>query len=267
MSNLVASLLLNRSLRSLSRVGVVRCYHRRSGAINTWSRTPYLTTVRTGEPSLQPKAVNISSNLIISNYNSFAGVDNDDGSSWFDIGHNVFYMNEGLKSDYHGHDKVYHDNLNIGAGVCCFQFGFISGQDACRGGPCPGGGDMAGRNEFYEVGHTDHCIRNSCVQRPGGSWIHGAYAILWGCNGSLPGCAPPGRAIMSTSGNRVFRESNRSCPSDSGCDVACGMGDNVTLLSMVDFESRCGENAERSTVHPIPSAAEIDLMARRVLDL
>ena len=57
----------------------------------------------------------------------------DDGSSYYDISYNVFYLNEGLKSDYHGHGKLYHDNINIGAGAidppapsswpvrCCFQ--------------------------------------------------------------------------------------------------------------------------------------------------
>ena len=29
----------------------------------------------------------------------------DDGSSYYDISFNVFYLNEGLKSDYHGHGK------------------------------------------------------------------------------------------------------------------------------------------------------------------
>jgi hypothetical protein len=85
--------------------------------INTWDRTPYLTTLRTGQPSLLPKYNNVSHNLFISNYNSFDGIDNDDGSSYYDISSNVFYLNEGLKSDYHGHGKLYHDNINIGAGA------------------------------------------------------------------------------------------------------------------------------------------------------
>ena len=83
------------------------------GVINTWDRTPYLTTVRTGEPSLIPAYNNVTRNLFISDYNSFDGIDNDDGSSYYDISHNVFYLNEGLKSDYHGHDKRYHHNINI----------------------------------------------------------------------------------------------------------------------------------------------------------
>ena len=88
------------------------------GVINTWDRTPYLTTVRTGEPSLIPAYNNVTRNLFISDYNSFDGIDNDDGSSYvsaaasfaafsgslkdasapqYDISHNVFYLNEGLK--------------------------------------------------------------------------------------------------------------------------------------------------------------------------
>jgi hypothetical protein len=196
----------------------------------------------------------------------FAGVDTDDGSSYFDIGHNVFYLNEGLKSDYHGHDKVYHDNINIGAGVCCFQFGFISGRDACRGGACPGGGDVPGPNEFYEPEHQDQCVRNHCVQRPGGSWVHGAYAILWGCNASLPGCAPRGRAVMGMGGNTVYQESGRVCTAQSGCDVACGMGgSNNTMLSIADFQRLCGRDHGTTVVHAVPPPATLEAMARAVL--
>ena len=41
-----------------------------------------------------------------------------DGSSYYDIHHNVMYASGGLKSDYAGHDKLYHHNLNIGGGNC-----------------------------------------------------------------------------------------------------------------------------------------------------
>jgi len=237
------------------------------GVINTWDRTPYLTTVRTGEPSLIPSYNNVTRNLFISDYNSFDGIDNDDGSSYYDISHNVFYLNEGLKSDYHGHDKRYHHNINIGAGVCCFQFGFISGRDACRGGSCPNGGDVPGPEEFYEAGHTDHCFSNRCIQRPGGSWISGAYAILWGCNASLPGCAPPGKQVMEVQGNTIYREPGRPCGFESGCDVACGMGSsNTSMLSIADFESKCGR-AVGAAVRPVPSAQEIEEWSRELLSV
>jgi hypothetical protein len=59
------------------------------GVINTWDRTPYLTTIRTGTPSLLPAYNNVTENLFISNYNSFDGIDNDDGSSYYVGGHHL----------------------------------------------------------------------------------------------------------------------------------------------------------------------------------
>ena len=47
-----------------------------------------------GKPSLIPQYNNISHNFFISNYNSFDGIDNDDGSSYYDISSNVFYLND-----------------------------------------------------------------------------------------------------------------------------------------------------------------------------
>jgi hypothetical protein len=49
------------------------------GVINTWAREPFLTTIATGKPSLVPAFNNVSRNIFISNYNSFDGIDNDDG--------------------------------------------------------------------------------------------------------------------------------------------------------------------------------------------
>ena len=160
-----------------------------------------------------------------------------------------------------------HDNLNIGVGVCCFQFGFITGRDACRGGACPGRGDVPA-GEFYEAHQTDQCFRNKCIQRAGGSWVNGAYAILWGCNASLDGhgeqCAPPGKAVMQLHDNAVYRE-DRPCRFESGCDIACGMEQtNTSMLSVRDFQRKCGR-AVGTTVNPVPSAAEIERMSRALL--
>ena len=170
----------------------------------------------------------------------------------------------GLKSDYHGHGKLYHDNINIGAGVCCFQFGFITGRDACRGGPCSGG-DITGVNEFYEAGHTDQCYRNKCIQRAGGSWIHGAYGILWGCNASLPGCAPDGHAVMEMHSNQIYQEPDRPCPFPSGCDIACGEGSsNQSMMSIASFQAKC-KRGVGSVILPLPADAEIVQWSRDLL--
>ena len=211
-----------------------------------------------GKPSTTPAYTNVSLNLFISNYNSFDGIDNDDGSSYYDINHNVFYMGEGLKSDYHGHSKRYHHNINIGAGVCCFQFGFISGRAEASNVPS---------KEYYQPGHIDMCYSNQCIQRPGGSWLNGASVILWGCNSTAKQCHPPGAAMMSTFNNTVYREAARRCAFKSGCDVACGMGDsNQSMLSIAEFQRKCGQGMG-STVQPMPTAAAIVDWSGRLLDI
>ena len=99
------------------------------------------------------------------------------------------------------------------------------------------------------------------------SWIHGAYAILWGCNASIGGgsCAPPGKAVMTVHSNKIYRESGRACPFSSGCDIACGMSyTNASMLSIADFEAKCGLGTGAS-VHPVPSGDEIVKWSRTLL--
>ena len=81
------------------------------GPINSWDRQPFLTKTRTGSPSFVPLKRLIKGNLIFANYGGSQGVDNDDGSSDFLIEDNVFYMAEGLKMDYGGHDSEFTGNI------------------------------------------------------------------------------------------------------------------------------------------------------------
>uniref|UniRef100_A0A7S2S791 Right handed beta helix domain-containing protein n=1 Tax=Mucochytrium quahogii TaxID=96639 RepID=A0A7S2S791_9STRA len=78
------------------------------GPINSWDRQIFFTDLA-GFKSLPTE---ISRNFIIANYGGSQGVDNDDGSAWYNIHHNFFY-GEGLKQDYGGHDSVYDSNLNV----------------------------------------------------------------------------------------------------------------------------------------------------------
>eukprot|EP01052_Picozoa_sp_SAG31_P083321 SAG31_NODE_43463_length_267_cov_0.613095_1_plen_62_part_10 len=57
-------------------------------------------------------------------------------------------------------------------------------------------------------------LSDQIISNVGGSWIHGAYAILWGCNSSYGGgrCAPPGKAVMNVHDNKIYREAGRVCP-------------------------------------------------------
>jgi hypothetical protein len=210
-------------------------------------------------------------------------------SSYYDISYNVFYLNEGLKSDYHGHTKLYHDNINIGAAVCCFQFGFVVGKEVDDP-----------RQQYYEAGHTDHYYRNRCVQAHGGSWVNGAYAILNGCNASLAKaslakaegalatlsptaaagrasavregntvaspCAPAGKEVLNMADNIVYHET-RKCDSLSGCDIACGESTDTsksTMLSVPDFQRICNRDLG-TTVLPVPTGAEMERWSRELL--
>merc|ERR1712125_156196 len=80
------------------------------GPFNSWDRIPFLTDVRDGSPSLIPANNTIVRNFIVSNYGAGFGVDNDDTSSYYDIVSNFFYLGGGVKCDYDGHSKVFHEN-------------------------------------------------------------------------------------------------------------------------------------------------------------
>lgn len=60
-----------------------------------WDRQAYLTTVATGEPSYRPAENEIHHNFIVSDGDADGGaVDNDDGSSFYNIHHNFCIYGE-----------------------------------------------------------------------------------------------------------------------------------------------------------------------------
>jgi hypothetical protein len=114
------------------------------GPINSWDRQPFLTTFLDGTtPSFVPRVRTITRNFIFANYGASEAVDNDDGSSWFHIHHNLFYQSEGFKMDYGGHDSIFEDNLVISDPSKYSQ-------------NCVGFGD-------FEPGHGHIVRRNKCV--------------------------------------------------------------------------------------------------------
>ena len=72
------------------------------GPVNSWDRQPFLAPLRYGVPSFEPLVRHIGWNFIMINYGAAQGVDNDDGSSWFRVHHNVWYDSIGFKMDYGG---------------------------------------------------------------------------------------------------------------------------------------------------------------------
>jgi len=82
------------------------------GPFNSWDRQPYLTTVRTGEPSVFPQWRDIHHNFFLDNYSPEVNVDNDDGSAYYHTRDNfLVYGGMGMKTDFGGHDNHHFGNI------------------------------------------------------------------------------------------------------------------------------------------------------------
>ena len=62
------------------------------GVFNSWGRNQYITTERTGKPSIVPAENRFSQNFIISNYSSIFPFDHDDGAE------NAFFFELAFKT-------------------------------------------------------------------------------------------------------------------------------------------------------------------------
>ena len=60
------------------------------GPFNSWDRQVFVTKVRNGTATTEKQYDYISYNFIIANYNSKMGIDNDDGSAYYESHHNFF---------------------------------------------------------------------------------------------------------------------------------------------------------------------------------
>jgi len=81
------------------------------GAMNSWDRTAYISDVKDGTPSYTAQMNSVDTNFIIANYGASQGFDTDDGSSWYDIHDNFFFMADAWKMDYGGHDSRFTGNI------------------------------------------------------------------------------------------------------------------------------------------------------------
>jgi len=82
------------------------------GPFNSWDRQPYLTSVRTGEPSMTMAWRELHHNFFIDNYSPQESIDNDDGSGYFKSHHNfLVYGGNGMKNDFGGHDNHHFANV------------------------------------------------------------------------------------------------------------------------------------------------------------
>lgn len=113
------------------------------GPWNSWDRVPYISTLKTGKASITPVTRIVHHNFIIGNYNAQEAMDTDDGSAYLHTHHNVMvYGDNGLKSDFGGHDNVWESNLLAYVGSCygsmfeSFSWGWPGYNDAFRNNTC-----------------------------------------------------------------------------------------------------------------------------------
>ena len=129
------------------------------GPFNSWDRQPFLTTVRTGEPSMQMQWREIHHNFFMDNYSPQENVDNDDGSAYYKTHDNVFiYGGRGMKNDFGGHDNHHYDNI----------YAYVGG----------GMGDGAQQLE----GHEDQ--------------FYGNHVVMTGTDVGSMQCGAPGKSVV-----------------------------------------------------------------------
>merc|ERR1712070_1067767 len=100
------------------------------GPFNSWDRQPYLTTVRTGEPSMTMQWRDIHHNFFIDNYSPQENVDNDDGSGYYHTHDNLLvYGGNGMKTDFGGHDNHHYGNIYAYSGKGLSVTGTLEGHE------------------------------------------------------------------------------------------------------------------------------------------
>eukprot|EP00928_Gymnodinium_smaydae_P031070 TRINITY_DN22929_c0_g1_i1.p1 TRINITY_DN22929_c0_g1~~TRINITY_DN22929_c0_g1_i1.p1 ORF type:complete len:770 (+),score=134.38 TRINITY_DN22929_c0_g1_i1:334-2310(+) len=209
------------------------------GPFNSWDRIPYLTDVRNGRPSLVPADNTITRNFIISNYGAGFGVDNDDTSSYYDIDSNFFYLGGGLKCDYDGHSKVFHDNIML----------------------AQGGGAACHHTCAYKKGFTDSCFNNRIVQAPPAEKGHPTqpYALIWFCDRTNVS------RILPDYNNEMLPiiHSNRIYNVEANATITCGYSGNPPPLPLSVFND--AGLMLNTTAHPLPSDDEVLSWVRELL--
>ncbi|XP_065179510.1 uncharacterized protein LOC135809986 [Sycon ciliatum] len=130
------------------------------GPFNSWDRQVFTFILdEAGQPTTTKRFDNIAYNYILDNYDSQEGIDNDDGSAYYETHHNVFvYSGNGMKNDFNGHDNHHHNNIYAyvghGFGIC-------------------------GQRE----GHVDMFYNNTLVQTRDGDYGN-------------PACSGPGKTVV-----------------------------------------------------------------------
>lgn len=206
------------------------------GAFNSWDRLPYYTTVRNGTASTIPAFNNVHRNFIVANYAADGGcLDNDDGSSYYDIHHN-FCVYGGHKSDFDGNSKYSRFNIHAYASV--------------YGGKCLG--ILA--QVLPPQGYNEEYSNNVCILNDGDS-----YLDVGGLQNGVK-CLDGSDLSQQTFNNGLQVLNNTIYSPNKSPPIKCG-GKSVTLQQ---FQSM-GYDKMTTTSTSMPSADTIIQWAKSLL--
>ena len=122
------------------------------GAINTWDRQAFITTVATGQPSFVPAVTEIAHNFIVSDGDADGGaVDNDDGSSHYNLHHNFAVYGGAKINNIGGHAQAVHSNV--------YAYPSVYGPSCLWVG------------QFAKLGQEPRMYNNTCVLNPGDHYL------------------------------------------------------------------------------------------------
>lgn len=232
------------------------------GPINSWDRQPFLTNLRYGgaQSSFDPLPRLIRRNFIFANYGASQGVDNDDGSSFFHINHNLFYMADGFKMDYGGHDSRFENNMVLSFsnnGGPCFNMGnFLKGHgDVLRGNKC-----LIGLGEIDKRSNSKHSVYSSSIFGNELSYTTRKLEARFSVEDKEE---PPfvGRLWEGCFNSHVTLTSNKYYTPDGIARIACGERKFLNLSKVV---SEFGLE-ENSTNQTLPGISEIIAWARSMV--
>jgi|TARA_B110000902_G_scaffold255806_1_gene321638 hypothetical protein len=210
------------------------------GPINSWDRTAYISKVFDGTPSYKAATNNVNKNFIIANYGSSQGFDTDDGSSWYDIHDNFFFMADAWKMDYGGHDSSFRSNI--------IYHGHNDGQNCVNTWP-------------FLAGHGANWSDNKCILPKStnlGNPMGGCD-----CPGSLSPSAPSWHPGMNDPGGEcgVSFANNEYYTMNGTASMNCN-----GKPSWADWTGKHGNDAG-STLGGLPSDDQLIEWARAKLDI
>jgi len=163
------------------------------GPFNSWDRQLFVTYKGAASTGFYTDYNHLIQNFLLSNYESQEGIDNDDGTAYYNSSLNfMMYSGNGMKSDFGGHDNIHNQNVYayVGAGfsICSQTKGhmdsFYSNQVVQDHDGQYGNGQQctANVNSDLTIVHDNH------IYTPSGKVTEcGKSLVDWQAQGGDPG--------------------------------------------------------------------------------